>query len=133
MIPDQIKPMMAELGDLPNDLVDKLKSTPEACLLGDDRLAALNLRWAIPSGSTASITRDVDLDFKIVGRLPGARYATGGDHELQVLQQRARQVLPDVSAPIIRCTTNASTSSGCAWRDKDTFKKSARSSKTTGS
>jgi len=71
MIPDQIKPMMAELGDLPDDLVDKLKSTPEACLMGDDRLEALNLKVGDTFKVYSINYKDVDLDFKIVGRLPG--------------------------------------------------------------
>jgi len=120
------------VGRLANDLVDKLKSTPEACLLGDDRLAALNLKVGDTFRVYSINYKDVDLDFKIVGRLPGARYATAAimnykyfNNALDKYYQTYQRYHPmhDKRINLICCA--------CATRTR--FKKSARSSKTTGS
>ena len=75
MHPDQIIPMMDDLGDLDPKLVQAMKEKPQACLLGKDKLKAINKqvgeRFRLTSFNYKGLE---DLDFEIVGVLPDGRY-----------------------------------------------------------
>ncbi|MFO0968138.1 MAG: FtsX-like permease family protein [Gemmataceae bacterium] len=76
MIPDQIKGMMAELDDLPDEAITKLKATPEGVLLGREKMEDLKLAVGDTFRVYSLNYKDIDLDFKIVGTLPEGRYNT---------------------------------------------------------
>lgn len=74
MEPDQIIPMMDDLGDLDPQLVEKLKEKPQACLVGSDKLKALDKRVGESFKLTSFNYKGIDLEFEIVGALPEGRY-----------------------------------------------------------
>jgi putative ABC transport system permease protein len=74
MEPDQIIPMMDDLGDLDPKLVEALKQKPQACLLGTDKLKQLNKRVGERFKLTGFNYKGIDLEFEIVGVLPDGRY-----------------------------------------------------------
>jgi putative ABC transport system permease protein len=74
MEPDQIIPMMDDLGDLDPKLVETLKQKPEACLLGADKMKALNKRVGERFKLTSINYKGIDLEFEIAGVLPDGRY-----------------------------------------------------------
>ncbi len=74
MEPDQIIPMMDDLGDLDPLLVRKLKEKKQNCLLGVDKLKALNKRVGESIKVTSFNYKGIDLEFDIVGALPEGRY-----------------------------------------------------------
>lgn len=74
MQPDQIIPMMDDLGDLDPKLVEAMKKTPQGCLLGSDKLKALNKRVGERFKLTSINYKGIDLEFEIVGALPDGRY-----------------------------------------------------------
>jgi len=76
MIPDQIKGMMAELDTLPDELIEKLKTTPDGCLLGKEKLESLNLKVGDSFRVYSLNYKDIDLSFTVIGQLPDGRYNT---------------------------------------------------------
>ncbi len=74
MHPDQIIPMMDDLGDLDPKLVEALKKNPQACLLGSDKLRSLNKQVGDRFKLTSVNYKGIDLEFEIVGALPDGRY-----------------------------------------------------------
>ncbi len=76
MEPDQIIPMMDDLGDLDPSLVEALKKKREACLLGADKMKALNKRVGERFTLTGTNYKGIDPDFEIAGVLPDGRYNT---------------------------------------------------------
>ncbi len=74
MDPDAIIPMMDDLENLDPTLVEKLKSTPNGCLLGSEKLAQINKRVGERFKLTSINYKDIDLDFEVVGVLPDGRY-----------------------------------------------------------
>ena len=74
MEPDQIIPMMDDLGDLDPKLVEALKQKPQGCLLGTDKLKQLNKRVGERFKLTSINYKGIDLEFEIVGVLPDGRY-----------------------------------------------------------
>jgi putative ABC transport system permease protein len=74
MEPDQIIPMMDDLGDLDPKLVAALKEKPQGCLLGVDKLNALNKKVGERFKLTSINYKGIDLEFDIVGVLPDGRY-----------------------------------------------------------
>jgi putative ABC transport system permease protein len=74
MEPEQIIPMMDDLGDLDPRLVEALKQKPQGCLLGTDKLKQLNKRVGERFKLTSINYKGIDLEFEIVGVLPDGRY-----------------------------------------------------------
>lgn len=87
MNPDQIQTMMDELDTLPDEIIRKLKSKTNACLLGSERLKALNLEVGKTFKVYSFGYKDIDLDFEVVDELPGARYSTAGIMNIKYLYQ----------------------------------------------
>jgi putative ABC transport system permease protein len=75
MEPDQIIPMMDDLGDLDPKLIVALKDKKNGCLLGKDKLKSLNKtvgeRFQLSSVNYKGLE---DMEFEIVGALPDGRY-----------------------------------------------------------
>jgi putative ABC transport system permease protein len=74
MNPDHIKPMMDNLQDLPDEMVAALKYDPRNVLLGKERLEKLNMKVGEKFKLTSMNYRGIDLEFTIVGVLPGTQY-----------------------------------------------------------
>src|SRR5208282_4688809 len=74
MNPDHIKPMMDNLQNLSDDLVYALKKDPRNVLLGKERLEMLNMKIGQKFKLISINYRDIDLEFTIVGELPGTQY-----------------------------------------------------------
>jgi putative ABC transport system permease protein len=78
MDPDKIIPMMDELEDFDPALVEKLKKTRNGCLLGRERMEAINRKVGERFKLTSINYKGIDLEFEIVGALPDGRYSTSG-------------------------------------------------------
>jgi len=78
MNPDHIKPMMDNLQDIPDGLVAALKKAPGNVLLGKERLQMLNLKPGEKFKLTSMNYRGIDLEFTIVGEMPGTQYTLMG-------------------------------------------------------
>jgi putative ABC transport system permease protein len=74
MNPDHIKPMMDSLQDLPDEMVAQLKADPRNVLLGQDRITQLNMKVGDRFNIYSMNYKGIDLEFKIVGILPGTQY-----------------------------------------------------------
>jgi putative ABC transport system permease protein len=74
MDPDQIIPMMDDMADLDPKLVEALKEKPQGCLLGVDKLRALNKKVGERFKMTSINYKGIDLEFEIVGVFPDGRY-----------------------------------------------------------
>lgn len=73
MEPEYIKPMMDDVDNLDDALVQKLKSTRNGCLVGKDRLANLNKKVGERFKVYSMNYKGIDLEFEIVGELPEGR------------------------------------------------------------
>jgi putative ABC transport system permease protein len=78
MQPKHILPMMDDLGDLDPELVRKLEAKRDGCLLGPERLKAINRKVGERFKLTSMNYKDVDLEFEVVGVLPEGRYSIMG-------------------------------------------------------
>jgi putative ABC transport system permease protein len=67
-------PMMADLQDLNPGLIDKLAANKKGCLMGRERLEALNKRVGERFILTGLNYKDIVLEFDVVGMLPEGRY-----------------------------------------------------------
>jgi putative ABC transport system permease protein len=78
MRPDQIRPMMDDLENLDQDLLDKMKDPrkPEADLVGRDKLQAMNLQVGSRFKLVSINYKDMDLEFEVAGELPDGRYSS---------------------------------------------------------
>jgi putative ABC transport system permease protein len=75
MEPDQIIPMMDDMQDLDPKLIEAIKKSPQACLMGTDKLKALNKRVGERVTMTCMNFKGLeDLEFDIVGVFPDGRY-----------------------------------------------------------
>jgi putative ABC transport system permease protein len=74
MDPDSIIPMMDDLSDYDPKIVQKLKEKPQGCLLGADKLKALNKQVGERFALSSINYKGIDLEFEIVGTLPDGRY-----------------------------------------------------------
>ncbi|MBM3995240.1 MAG: ABC transporter permease [Planctomycetes bacterium] len=76
MNPEQIIPMMDDMQDLDPKLVEALsdEKKPYACLLGVDKLKALNKKVGERFKLTSVNYKGIDLAFEIVGVFPDGRY-----------------------------------------------------------
>ena len=74
MEPDQIIPMMDDLGDLDPKLIKAMKEKPQACLLGSDKLKAVNKQVGERFKLTSINYKGIDLEFEVAGVLPDGRY-----------------------------------------------------------
>jgi putative ABC transport system permease protein len=72
--PEQIIPMMDDLGDLDPKLIEALKQKPQGCLLGSDKLKMLDKKVGERFKLTSINYKGIDLEFEIVGVLPDGRY-----------------------------------------------------------
>jgi putative ABC transport system permease protein len=78
MNPDHIKPMMDDLQDTPDEVIAALKADPRNVILGKDRLEKLNLKVGETFKLTSINYQGIDLDFRIVGEIPGNRWSLLG-------------------------------------------------------
>ena len=74
MNPHHIRPMMDDLGDLDPKLVEALVKNRRGCLMGRERMEALNKVVGERFNVYGLNYKDIDLEFEIVGRLPEGRY-----------------------------------------------------------
>lgn len=75
MPPDHIIPMMDDLSDLDPKLVEAMKQKPQGCLLGVDKMKAMNKRVGERFKLYGVVFhKGIDLEFEIVGTLPEGRY-----------------------------------------------------------
>jgi putative ABC transport system permease protein len=74
MNPRHIIPMMDDLQDFDPALVEKLEQNRIGCLIGRERMEALNKRVGEKFKVTSFNYKGVDLEFEIVGELPEGRY-----------------------------------------------------------
>jgi putative ABC transport system permease protein len=78
MDPDHIRSMMDDLDNLDPALVRKLKANRQGCLLGREKLRAIDKQVGERFKLTSINYRGVDLDFEVVGVLPEGRYDNSG-------------------------------------------------------
>jgi putative ABC transport system permease protein len=74
MDPRAIRPMMDDLENFSPELVKKLQDKRDGCLIGPDRLQALNKKVGERFKITSINYKGIDLEFEIVGTLPPGRY-----------------------------------------------------------
>jgi putative ABC transport system permease protein len=74
MEPDSIIPMMDDLEDLDPKLITALKENKQGCLLGMEKMKAINKRVGERFKLTSINYKDIDLEFEILGVLPDGRY-----------------------------------------------------------
>jgi putative ABC transport system permease protein len=74
MKPEQIIPMMDDLQDLDPRLIKAMRDNRKGCLVGSDKLRALNKRVGERFSLTSINYKGIDLEFEIVGALPDGRY-----------------------------------------------------------
>jgi putative ABC transport system permease protein len=74
MDPDAIIPMMDELETFDPAIVEKMRQTPNGCLLGVDKLEVVGKRVGERFSLTSINYPGIDLEFEIVGLLPEGRY-----------------------------------------------------------
>jgi putative ABC transport system permease protein len=78
MQPEHIKPMMDNLQDLPDEVIDKLRADRQNVLLGQDRMEQLNIKVGSKFKIYSMNYKGIDLEFKVVGVLPGTQYGLSG-------------------------------------------------------
>jgi putative ABC transport system permease protein len=71
--PDKIKTMFDDMENLPDELITKMKQNKKGCLLGKDRLQALNKKIGERFTITGLSYKDINLEFEILGQLPEGR------------------------------------------------------------
>ena len=69
-----IRPMMDDLDDYDPALVKKLANKIDGCLMGREKMRALDKRIGERFKITSMNYKGIDLDFEIVGELPTGRY-----------------------------------------------------------
>ncbi len=75
MNPDHIRPMMDDLSDLDPKLIAALKGNLRGCLMGSEKLAAVNKRVGERFKLNSINYKGIDnVEFEIVGVLPDGRY-----------------------------------------------------------
>src|SRR5262249_28911183 len=74
MDPRKLRPMMEDLTELNEALVQKMVNNKRAVLMGRERMAAINKRVGERFSLTSMNYKDIDLEFEIVGMLPDGRY-----------------------------------------------------------
>ena len=74
MNPDHIRTMMDDLDTLDLDLIEKMKKNPQSCLMGLDRLNALNKKVGEKIKIKSLNYKGIDLELEVVGTLPEGRY-----------------------------------------------------------
>ncbi len=72
--PKSIIPMMDDMGDMDPAVVRKLQENKMGCLMGPERMAAMNRRVGERFKVYSINYKDIDLEFEIVGQLPKGRY-----------------------------------------------------------
>jgi putative ABC transport system permease protein len=78
MDPHAIRTMMDDLEEFDPALVKKMVDKRDGCLLGKDRLEALNKKVGERFKLYSLNYKDIDLEFEIVGELPPGRYDKSG-------------------------------------------------------
>jgi putative ABC transport system permease protein len=86
MRPEHIRTMMDDLDQLDPALVKKMQETRNGCLLGKTRLEKLNKRIGERFKITSVTAKGIDLDFEILGELPGKAYDLSGIMNADYLQ-----------------------------------------------
>jgi len=75
---DAIRSMMEGLGDLDVGLVHRLRTTRTGCLLGRKKLESLKLQVGDRFLLAGLSHKEIDLEFEVLGELPGERYENTG-------------------------------------------------------
>lgn len=76
MDPESIIPMMDDMEGLDPELIRRMRSTPQGCLIGRDKLAAIGNKQVGDRFKLSSINyKDLDLEFEVVGILPEGRWS----------------------------------------------------------
>jgi putative ABC transport system permease protein len=91
MNPMHIRPMMEGLEDLDPEIVKALIKDPQAVVLGKEKLDKNNLRVGDKFKLTGLNYKGIDLEFTIVGQLPGERYGLSGIMNEAYLHQALEQ------------------------------------------
>ncbi len=78
MDPRKLRGMMDDLQDLDPQLVQRMVNNKRGVLLGKSRLEQMNKRVGERIFVTSMNYKEIDLEFEIVGELPGARYTLSG-------------------------------------------------------
>jgi putative ABC transport system permease protein len=78
MNPDHIKPMMDDLQDVPDSVIAELKRDPRNVVLGKERLQQLKMKVTDKFKIYSLNYKGIDLEFTIVGEIPGSRYNLSG-------------------------------------------------------
>ncbi|HZZ78856.1 MAG TPA: ABC transporter permease [Gemmataceae bacterium] len=87
MDPDSIIPMMDDLEDLDPKLIAALKNNKQGCLLGIEKMRAVNKRIGERFTLTSMNYKDIDLEFEILGVLPDGRYNQSAIMHMDYLKQ----------------------------------------------
>jgi putative ABC transport system permease protein len=87
MDPRKLRPMMDDLGNLDQKLVDKLVRNDRAVLVGRDRLRKLNKRVGDTFLVYSMNYTGIDLEFKIAGLFPEGRYDDAAVMNMAYLQR----------------------------------------------
>jgi len=74
MNPDHIKSMMEDLQDIPDEQVAKMKADRRNVLFGKGRLEMMKMKPGDTFKLYSLNYKGIDLEFRIVGELPGKRY-----------------------------------------------------------
>ncbi len=74
MEPGKMRTMMDDMEDIDPALVEKLEKNPRGCILGRERLAALNKRVGERMKVFSINYQGIDLEFDILGEFPEGRY-----------------------------------------------------------
>jgi putative ABC transport system permease protein len=74
MDPAKLKPMMDDMDNLDDALVEKLTDNDRGCILGRDRLRRLNKQVGERFTVYSLNYKDIDLEFEILGTFPEGRY-----------------------------------------------------------
>ena len=72
--PKSVIPMMDDMGDMDPRVVRKLQENKNGCLMGPERMRAMNRRVGERFKVYSINYKDIDLEFEIVGELPKGRY-----------------------------------------------------------
>src|SRR5262249_47311348 len=74
MDPRKLRPMMEDLQNLDESLIQKMLNNKRGVLLGKERMSVINKRVGERFKLTSINYKDIDLEFEIVGKLPEGRY-----------------------------------------------------------
>ncbi len=87
MNPRHMRPMMEDLENYDEKMIQKLVDMRNGCLMGRERLAMINKRVGERFKITGINYKGIDLEFEIIGELPDGRYSQSGIMNLEYFTQ----------------------------------------------